>query len=50
MIAYGVCFRIDDVEAKADSIHEIEEFGNATTAGEVHAEEANKSFTQNQFL
>ena len=39
-------FRIDDVEAKADSIHEIEEFGNATTAGEVHAEGGlTKSFT-----
>ena len=32
-------FRIDDVEAKADSIHEIEEFGSSTSAGEVHAED-----------
>ena len=30
--------RVDHVDVKADHVHEIEEFGNSTTAGEVHEE------------
>ena len=34
--------RLDNVEVKSDHIHEIEEFGNASTAGEVHEDTGTK--------
>ena len=39
-------FRLDDVKVESKHVHEIEEYGNASTAGEVHEENGiEKSFT-----